>query len=257
MNEGKMPVLFVGHGSPMNAIEDNEFARAWEELPARLPRPRAILAISAHWFGAGIKIADQAKPRQIYDMYGFPPELYALKYPAIGDPSLAKKAQALVGPAAHYDESWGLDHGIWAVLARMYPQADIPVTAMSVDVKADPLKLIETGKRLRPLREEGVLILGSGNIVHNLSLVDMRRRDGFPWADEFDGWVKSKIMAKSFANVANYGEAGPSSHKAFSTPEHFYPLLYVLGAADLNDGIDVFNDKRIMGAASMTSYLFH
>jgi 4,5-DOPA dioxygenase extradiol len=256
MSIDKYPILFVGHGSPMNAIEDSEFSDEWKKLGQEVPRPKAILAVSAHWSTSGTKVSSQAKPKQIYDMYGFPPELYALKYPAKGDPQLASEALNLLGEKASIDNSWGIDHGVWSVLHRMYPEADVPVTELSVNLDATPEEHFRLGQKLAPLRKEGILILTSGNIVHNLSLIDWDKKGGFSWANAFDAWIEKTITEKNFALVSHYEKAGESAKKAFFTPEHFYPLLYALGAANSEDEVTVFNNKRIMGSLSMTGYLF-
>ncbi len=240
----------------MNAIEDNEFSIEWKKLGKELPKPKAVLGISAHWGTNGTKISNLINPRQIYDMSGFPPELYALKYPAKGCPELAAKALSLLGEKASIDNSWGIDHGLWSVLHRMYPEADIPVTEISVDMEATPIEHFRLGQKLASLRKEGILILASGNIVHNLYLIDWAKKGGFLWADTFDAWIEKTIKEKDFASVSQYEKAGGSAKKAFFTPEHFYPLLYALGAADLEDEISVFNDKRVLGSLSMTGYLF-
>ena len=252
----KMPVLFVGHGSPMNAIEENTFSRGWQALGRELPQPRAILAVSAHWVTEGTHLTSAAQPRMIYDMYGFPPALYQVSYPAPGDPALARRAAALLGGSAVQDSAWGLDHGVWSVLRRMYPGADIPVVEMSIDGDASPQALFELGKKLRPLREEGVLLLASGNVVHNLALLDWARPDGFAWADEFDLWVRERILAGRREEVLTWQTAGDCARKAFRTPEHFAPLLVALGAADERDLAQTRNETRTLGALSMTCYLF-
>ena len=252
----KLPVLFVGHGSPMNAVEDNEFTDKWKALGKSLPRPNAILAVSAHWYTASTRTSDTREPRMIYDMYGFPKELYDLKYPVEGSPELAGKISDLLKEGVITDNRWGIDHGTWSVLCRMYPDADIPVVQLSIDFNAAPEAHFETGRKLAELRKEGVLIIGSGNVVHNLSLINWGMSGGFDWAHEFDDYVKQNILNRNFEAVVNYGKAGKCAEKAFYTPDHFYPLLYVLGAADSEDDIEVFNDSCIMGSMSMTGYLF-
>lgn len=252
----RMPALFAGHGSPMNAIEDNPFTRRWEALGTELPRPKAILSVSAHWFTAGTKVADDPAPETIYDMYGFPEALYKIIYNAPGAPLLAREAQMLVGDACKIDNAWGLDHGTWSVLCRMYPKADIPVFQLSVNAHATPQQHFELGRRLRPLREKGVMIFGSGNIVHNLAKVSWGMAGGFPWADEFDAYIKRHILAKNFEKAVQYQQAGASAALSFTTLDHYAPLLYVLGAADEADEITVFNDARTMGSLSMTGYIF-
>ncbi|MDD3212255.1 MAG: 4,5-DOPA dioxygenase extradiol [Eubacteriales bacterium] len=251
-----MPVLFVGHGSPMNAIEDNTFSERWKQLGARLPKPEAILSVSAHWFTNGTKVTDTPAPKMIYDMYGFPEALYRVTYPAPGSPRFARLAKNLIGSGVEIDNTWGLDHGSWSVLRRLYPDADAPVFQLSVDAQASMKEHFEIGRKLRSLREQGVLIFGSGNVVHNLARVDWNMDGGFPWADTFDGYIRENVLHRNFKNVVGYEQAGSSASLAFTTPDHFAPLLYVLGASDERDRISVFNEARMMGSLSMTSYLF-
>lgn len=250
----KMPVLFVGHGSPMNAIEDNPFTEQWERLGRELPRPQAILSVSAHWFTSGMRVTDAPKLKMVYDMYGFPGELYRVQYPAPGSPRFAGMARELV--SARIDNSWGLDHGSWSVLRRMFPKADIPVFQLSVDFEAAPQQHFNLGRKLRGLREQGVLILGSGNIVHNLAMIDWNMAGGYPWAKAFDGYVKECVLSRQFDRVVHYERAGDAAKYAFRTIDHYAPLLYVLGASDEDDRITVFNDVCSMGSMSMTGYEF-
>ena len=253
----KMPVLFVGHGSPMNAIEDNSFTRNWEKIAAHISKPEAILSVSAHWYTRGSKIMDTASPRQIYDIYGFPEALYKLIYEPVGATLMAHRTKALVDKEIQIDNTWGIDHGTWSVLCKMYPKADIPVFQLSIDAHADAAAHFKIGQELAALREQGVLILGSGNVVHNLALInwDMEAK-GYPWANEFDAYIKDKIVKREYADVINYRNAGSSSTSAFVTPDHFYPLLYVLGASKQEDKLTVFNDACVLGSLSMTCYLF-
>ena len=251
----KMPVLFVGHGSPMNAIEDKHFTCGWEKLADRIPRPKAILVISAHWTTPGTKVTDSLKPRQIYDMYGFPRELYEVVYEPAGAPEIAQWVPNLT-PQAEIDNSWGLDHGAWSVLKRIYPEADIPVFQMSLDQSASRQYHYETGRRLKPLRDQGVLILGSGNIVHHLGLVNWSLDGGYDWAVEFDQYIKSSILNRDHESVIDYRQAGECAHTAVPTTEHFDPMLYVLEATDDTDQIFIFNEMCTLGSISMTSYLF-
>lgn len=251
-----MPVLFVGHGSPMNAIEDNEYSIGWREIARRIPKPEAILSISAHWYTKGTRVTDAAKPETIYDMYRFPEELYQVTYKAPGAPELAHLTKDLVSSGAQIDNTWGIDHGTWSVLHRMYPAADIPVCQLSVDMNATPETHFRIGKEISALREKGVLILASGNVVHNLSRVDWGMKDGYPWAVEFDSYIKDKIISREYQEVINYRSAGNSAGIAFSSPDHFYPLLYVLGASKEDDRLSIFNNSCTLGALSMTCYLF-
>jgi len=251
----RSPVLFVGHGSPMNALEDNAFTRTWRDIAARLPHPRAILAISAHWVTEGVRTSDSVQPRSAHDMCGFPRPLYEVRYGAPGSPELARQILQLC-PDTSIDNTWGLDHGTWSVLVHMYPEADIPVVQLSLDTGMDAAAHLMLGRSLAPLRDEGVLIIGSGNVVHNLRLVNWDMEDGYGWADEFDTYIRQRVETRDYQAVVDYHRAGASAQKAFPTPEHFWPLLYVLGAADANDILTVTADARVMGALSMTSYLF-
>lgn len=251
-----MPALFIGHGSPMNAIENNIYSRGWEQISKKIPKPKAILSISAHWYTDGTRINDDKNPKTVYDMYGFPDELYSVAYDAPGAPELAKATKELISREVVIDNSWGIDHGAWSVLHRMYPSVDIPVYQMSIDSSAPADVHYKIGQEIRYLRENGVMIFGSGNVVHNLSRVDWDSEGGYPWAVEFDNYIKSKIQNGEHQEVINYRNAGNSARLAFYTPEHFYPLLYVLGAARREDKLTIFNNSCTLGALSMTSYLF-
>lgn len=252
----KMPMLFVGHGSPMNAIEDNIFTQNWEAIGKKIPRPEAILAISAHWYTKGTRISDSIQPKMVYDMYGFPEELYQINYPAKGAPDYAHLTKSLITKEVQIDNSWGYDHGIWSILHKMYPKADIPVYEFSIDSLIDAESHYRMGREISSLREKGVLILASGNVVHNLRRVDFEMDGGFLWAEEFDSYIKENVLNRDYKEVIHYENAGESSTLAVPTPEHFYPLLYILGASKMEDEISVFNDSCTMGALSMTSYLF-
>jgi 4,5-DOPA dioxygenase extradiol len=251
-----MPVVFVGHGTPMNAVENNEFTKGWKEIGAAIPKPSAILAISAHWYTEGTRLQTAESPKTIHDFYGFPKELYEIQYPAPGAPKIAERAMKLVGDGAFADNTWGIDHGTWSVLRTMYPDADLPVCQMSINRNLSPNELYETGKKLKSLREENVLIIGSGNVVHNLGMVDFSAHGGYGWADEFDQYIYDGIEAEDFDRVIHYQKAGKCAQYAFPTPEHFDPLLYVLGAADEKDQLSVYNYSRTLGSLSMTSYVF-
>lgn len=252
----QMPVLFVGHGSPMNAIEDNEYSRSWSALGKLLPKPSAILSVSAHWFTRGTKVNDSPSPAMIYDMYGFPEELYQLKYPAPGSPELAYRVKALIGEHVSIDNNWGIDHGTWSVLNRVYPKADVPIVQLSVNAMLTPEEHYIIGQKLKPLRDEGVLVFGSGNVVHNLARVDWRMNEGQPWAHEFDRYIEDAIFRKDNDAVLHFDRAGQSAELSVPTMDHFAPLLYVLGASDENDVVSTLNADCTLGSMCMASYLF-
>jgi len=230
----RMPVLFIGHGSPMNAIADNDYTRTLEDLGRRLPRPRAVLCISAHWMTEGTWITHQAHPRTVHDFYGFPKPLFDIQYPAPGDPALAEDIRARV-TGMHInldDEQWGFDHGAWSVLRHIYPAADVPVLQLSLHMERGPDYHFAAGRALAALRDQGILIVGSGNIVHNLRLIQWQPdAPPYPWAVEFDEWVKAKLAADDVAALVSHATASESGRLAIPTPEHWYPFLYALGAA--------------------------
>lgn len=240
----------------MNAIEDNAFSKKWMELGKQLERPKAILSVSAHWFTQGTRVADAETNRTIYDMYGFPDELYRVAYPAPGAPETARRAMALISRKTQVDNTWGLDHGTWSVLRRIFPKADVPVFQLSVDHNATPREHFEIGRELKALRDEGVLIFGSGNVVHNLGRVNWSMEGGYDWAEDFDRYIRRNVENRELDRVVDYHQAGPSAKQAFPILDHFAPLLYVLGATDEADRATVFNDACVLGSLSMTSYLF-
>lgn len=253
----KMPVLFVGHGSPMNAIEDNQYTRAWRELGERIPRPAAILSVSAHWYTRGTRIMNEENPQTIYDMYGFPQELYEITYNTPGSPTIATAVGDLISRETVFDHSWGIDHGTWSVLVHIYPKRDVPVFQISIDAAAPPETHYQIGKELSALREQGVLILGSGNIVHNLRQVDWGMTGkGFDWAQEFDNWIYERILAGKHDDILHDYETSGTARLAVPTPDHFFPLLYALGATDEKDSVTTFNRSCELGSLSMTSYLW-
>lgn len=251
----KMPVVFVGHGSPMNAIGQNRARTGWKEEAERLPKPSVILVVSAHWMTKGLFVRKTEENRQIYDMYGFPEALYQVHYEPKGSPQCADRVLELLKDQAHVNNDWGLDHGAWSVLCNMYPKADVPVVMLSTDITADARTLYETGVKLRPLREEGVLILTSGNIVHNLHRVDWELEGGYDWADTFDAQIRDAILQKHFEIPINFRKL-KDYRMAIPTVEHYAPLLVALGAADEKDSIRVWNEYRELGSMSMTSYTF-
>ncbi len=240
--------VFAGHGSPMNAIEDNEFTRGLREVAGQLRKPRSILCISAHWETDGVSVTASERPPTIHDFYGFPKELFEVQYPAPGDPALARRVAGLLN--ARLDPERGFDHGCWGVLRLMYPAAEIPVVQLSLDQRLTPAGHYELAKKLGPLRDEDVMIVASGNIVHNLRAVDFRNSGGSDWAVQFNEEVKRHIASRDPAALLNIQ---PSP--AVPSPEHYLPLLYVLGIEREDDEISFFNDKVVMGAISMTSVL--
>ena len=252
-SEKKMPVLFVGHGSPMNAIEDNEFSRAWVQIGEALPRPSAVLCISAHWETVGTLVTAMEKPKTIYDFYGFPPELYKAQYPAPGSAGLARLAQETVKKTqVRLDQTWGLDHGTWSVLSRMFPNADIPVVQLSLDRTQAPAFHYALGKELRALRNKCILIVGSGNIVHNLRMMAWQDQ-AYDWAIEFDETIKQLILSGDHDSIVHYENLGKAARLAVPTNEHYLPLLYVLALQDKQEQIRFFADRVTLGAISMRS----
>jgi 4,5-DOPA dioxygenase extradiol len=253
----KMPAVFVGHGNPMYAIEENEFADGWRKLGAALPRPEAVLCISAHWESQGTFVTAMEEPKTIHDFYGFPKELFKAEYPAKGSPLLAELIigtvkSAIVSP----DYNWGLDHGCWSVLKHVYPNADIPVVQLSIDRSKPSQWHYELGKELGELRNKGVLIIGSGNIVHNLRLADWHNKDsGFDWALEINQKFKKLIAEGNHKELINYNSLGYEANLAIPTAEHYLPLLYILGMKEKEETLSFFNDKVVMGSLSMTSLI--
>lgn len=258
-DEGQlMPVLFVGHGSPMNGIEDNEFSRRWEKMGQEIPKPKAVLVISAHWFTNGTKITAMDFPQTIHDFGGFPKELFDVQYPAPGNPQLAEETKSLIHSAGvQLDHDWGLDHGAWTVVRKMYPDADIPVLQLSIDYTKPPQYHYELAKELASLRKKGVLILGSGNMVHNLRMVNWNMMGneggGYDWAIAMNDKFKSFIANGDHASLINYDKLGRDAALAIPTPEHYLPLLYSLGLQDKKDEVSFFNDKAMGGSLTMTS----
>ncbi len=252
------PALFLAHGSPMNALADNAFTRALEDLGRRLPRPKAILCVSAHWLTRGVALTAMARPRTIHDFGGFPEALYRVDYPAPGSPELAERARKLLGGDAALDEGeWGLDHGAWSVLRRVFPKADVPVVQLSLDSGASARRHFDLGRALRPLRGEGVLIVGSGNVVHNLRRISWEEDAApFSWAREFSDWVKVRALARDFEALLSGPAAGPGGRLAAPTPDHYDPLLYALGAAFEGETPSVLFDEVQNGSIAMLSLGF-
>lgn len=257
-NTPKMPVLFLGHGSPMNAIEENQFVQGFRKAAAEIPKPNAILCISAHWFTAGTKVTAMSMPRTIHDFGGFPQTLFDVQYPAPGSPELAKETTGLLTPIpVEENHSWGLDHGAWSVIKHMYPEANIPVIQMSIDYTKPGQYHFELAKKLNTLREKGILIIGSGNIVHNLRLIDWKNINtvgvGWDWAVEAREKTNNWLLDGNFNNIIQYQDQGIALQYAVPSPDHYLPLIYTLGLKSQTDGLSLFNDELIGGSLSMTS----
>ncbi|WP_199851639.1 4,5-DOPA-extradiol-dioxygenase [Brumimicrobium mesophilum] len=257
----RMPVLFLGHGSPMNGIEDNEFVRAFKKQGQQLDKPNAIIVVSAHWETNGTFVTAMQNPRTIHDFGGFPKELYEVQYPAPGHPKLAKEISEFINPAGsvHLDDKWGLDHGAWTVVKHLFPEADVPVIQLSLDYNMTPQQHYELAQQLKKLREKGILIVGSGNIVHNLRKVDFRKINenyGYDWAIEADSKMKKWILEGNHQNLIDFKKQGEAFNLAIPTSEHYLPLLYTLGLRDEKDNTTIFNDNPIGGSLTMTSVKF-
>jgi len=257
-NTKQLPVLFVGHGSPMNAIEENEFVTGWRNIGKTIPEPNAILCISAHWETRGTFVTAMEKPRTIHDFGGFPTELFEVQYPAPGSTELAKETKALIKKTeVGLDDKWGLDHGCWSVVKHLYPNADIPVIQLSLDYFQSPQYHYDLSKELSSLRKKGVLIIGSGNMVHNLRMVSWEKIEepgyGYDWAIEANEKMKKYILSNDHKSLINYKLQGRAFNLAIPTPDHFLPLLYSLALKEKNEKIDVFNDKAVAGSLTMTS----
>jgi 4,5-DOPA dioxygenase extradiol len=236
----EMPAIFFGHGNPMNAISENGYTEAWRRIGSETPTPKAILSVSAHWFVPGTGVTATTAPRTIHDFGGFPRELYQVQYPAPGDPQLARRVQTLLAPLdVKPDDSWGLDHGTWSVLRHVYPGADIPIVQLSVDETRPAGFHYEIGRQLAPLREEGVLIVGSGNLVHNLHTYAWggRSQDPYDWAIRFEDVAKELILSGAHKALVDYEALGPDAALSIPTPDHYLPLLYVLGAAQEREAV--------------------
>lgn len=253
-----MPTLFIGHGSPMNTVEENEFTKGWREIACKIPRPDAILCVSAHWYTSNSMVGAMKQPRTIHDFYGFPPALYQQQYPAPGAPNLAKIiSQKLRDYSISLDQSWGLDHGTWSVLKQMYPDANIPTLQLSIDYTKSPRFHFELGKELDFLRDQRVLIIGSGNLVHNLAAVNWRNQNlEYDWAQEFEEKIYDSLHSDNKAAFIDFENMKDVGKKAHPSLDHYLPLLYARGAAINSQAIEVFNRKIIMGSISMTCYKF-
>jgi 4,5-DOPA dioxygenase extradiol len=257
-NTDKMPVLFLGHGSPMNAIEENQFVAGFRNLAKTLPQPNAILCVSAHWFTNGTKVTSMQMPRTIHDFGGFPQALFDVQYPAKGSPELAVETKKILEPVhVDLDEHWGLDHGAWSVIKHLYPDANVPVIQLSIDYTKSGQYHFELAQKLQSLRHKGVLIIGSGNIVHNLRLVDFRNFDkdnyGFDWAIEARETINNYLLDGNFQPLMDFEKMNKAVQLAIPTPDHYLPLLYTLGLKEKSEELSLFNDKLLAGSLSMTS----
>lgn len=254
----QMPVLFLGHGSPMNAIDENEFTKGWEETGKTIPKPNAILCVSAHWETRGTFVTAMEKPMTIHDFGGFPQELFDVQYPAPGSPELAKETKSIIKKTElGLDDQWGLDHGAWSVIKHLYPNADVPVIEMSLDYSQAAPYHYDLAKELSSLRKKGVLIIGSGNMVHNLRLLEWDKLNAdnyaFDWAIEASEKMKKFILNGDHQSLINYKLQGKSFELSIPTPEHYLPLLYALALKEENEKLSMFNDKAVAGSLTMTS----
>jgi 4,5-DOPA dioxygenase extradiol len=254
----KMPVVFTGHGSPLNGIQDNAFTRGFASIAKSLPTPKAILCISAHWYTNGSKVTAMEMPKTIHDFGGFPEKLYEVEYPAKGNPELAAQTQNILLPTpVELNHDWGLDHGTWTILKHMYPEANIPVIQLSIDHTKDARYHFDLAKQLFELRTKGVLIIGSGNIIHNSGLVDWQNLDkedyGYDWAIEAKTNINTLLKEGNFNGLINYKKQSKAFQLAIPTPDHFLPLIYALGLKGEKENLSLFNDKLMAGSISMTS----
>ncbi|QHE83510.1 4,5-DOPA dioxygenase extradiol [Hydrogenophaga sp. BPS33] len=252
----RMPCLFLGHGSPLNVLDDNPFTRTWQRLGRELPRPRAILAVSAHWCTHGVGVTAMVQPPTLHDFGGFSREMFEIQYPAPGSPALAARVAQLLAPKdVVQDHAWGLDHGTWSVLCKAYPAADIPVVQLSLDMRRTPGQHLQTGRQLAPLRDESVLILGSGNVVHNLMTHRRGEAFAYDWAERFNDQVRERLLAGDHEALADDAWLGDAGRLSVPTPEHYLPLLVVAGAAGA-DAPTVEIDGVLGGSIGMLSVSF-
>jgi 4,5-DOPA dioxygenase extradiol len=259
-DEHLMPVLFVGHGSPMNGIEDTDFSRRWTQMAKEIPTPKAVLVVSAHWFTQGTKVTAMDFPETIHDFAGFPQALFDVQYPAPGNPALANETVSLIRSAhVELNHDWGLDHGTWTIVRHMYPQANIPVLQLSIDYSKGAQFHYDLAKELYALRKKGVLIIGSGNMIHNLGMAAWNKLNdayGYDWALKINDTFKSLILNGDHKALINYSLLGKEAILAIPTPEHYLPLIYTLGLKGNKDLISFFNDKVVGGSLNMTSVKF-
>lgn len=253
----KMPVLFLGHGSPMNAIEENEFVAGFRNMGKTITKPNAILCVSAHWETKGTFVTAMENPTTIHDFGGFPKALFDVQYPALGSPDLARETKSLIKTTEiGLDDKWGLDHGAWSVIKHLYPDADVPVIQLSLDYNQPPQYHYDLARQLKSLREKGVLIIGSGNMVHNLSMVEWKRLNdtfGYDWAIEANEKMKKFILNGDHQSLINFRAQGKTFDLAIPSPEHYLPLIYSLALKEENEKVTLFNDKAVAGALTMTS----
>ena len=257
-NTKKMPVFFFGHGSPMNAIENNQFVQGFKNCTKDIEKPTAILCISAHWYTSGTKVTAMELPETIHDFAGFPKELFDVDYPAHGNPILAKETKHLLQPIhVELNETWGLDHGTWSVVKHLYPKADVPIIQLSIDYTQPPEYHFQLAQKLQALRHKGVLIIGSGNIIHNLRLVDFYNFEkdnyGYDWAIEAHDTINNYLLDGNYKPLLHYDKESKAIQLAIPTPDHYLPLLYTLGLQQKGENITLFNDKLVAGSLSMTS----
>ena len=251
-NGARMPVVFFGHGSPMNTLDRNQYTDAWRALGETIPRPRAILCVSAHWYTRGTAVTAMENPKTIHDFSGFPQALFDVQYLAPGDPRLASRVRELLAPlGVHPDHSWGLDHGTWSVLKHAYPDADIPVVQLSIDGTQPPQFHYDTGKRLAPLREEGVLVVGSGNVVHNLGLMKRNGGSAYDWSVRFNEKIREALATRDHATLVDFERLGEDARLSVPTPEHYLPLLYVAALQSEDEPMSFAVDGYDLGSVSM------
>lgn len=256
-----MPVLFIGHGSPMNGIEHNSFTQYWVKMAETIPTPAAVLVVSAHWLSKGTKVTAMDFPETIHDFGGFPAELFAVQYPAPGSPAIAKETASLIhSTKVELAHDWGLDHGTWTIIRHMYPKANIPVLQLSIDYSKGPEYHYNLAKELYELRKKGILIIGSGNMVHNLGMIAWDKMDqpeyGYDWALDINSKFKQLIRSGDHSSLIKYETISKDIRLAIPTPDHYYPLMYTLGLKGAKDDVEIFNDKAVAGSLTMTSVRF-
>ena len=248
----KMPVVFFGHGSPMNTLDHNQYTEVWRKLGEAIPTPKAILCISAHWYTRGTAVTAMESPKTIHDFYGFPQALFDIQYPAPGDPRLASRVRELLAPLeVHPDHGWGLDHGTWSVLKHAYPDAGIPVVQLSIDGTQPPQFHYDTGRRLAPLRDEGVLVVGSGNVVHNLGLMKRNGGPPFDWSVRFNEKIREALASRDHQALVDFERLGEDAQLSVPTPEHYLPLLYVAAMQGMDETMSFAVDGYDLGSVSM------